>query len=165
MWRLAALLVVLLALAPLAIVSARPVAIPVALAVLLCALGLVLRSTPVLTAGIGVALGTYALALAVSAQRPRLAGAIGVGVVAALLLEVGDFDIRFRRVALGAGVAAAQLRYWAGVAALGALGSFVLIAAGGVLTGAVALRWTPAVAVIGALAALGAAAAALHRAD
>jgi hypothetical protein len=135
------------------------------LALLLCALGLVLRSTPVLAGGIAVALGVYALALAVLGGPPRLAGAVAVGVLVALLLEVGDFDVRFRRVALGPGVAAAQLRYWIGLAGLGAIAAFVLIAAAGVLGGAIALRWTPVVAVVGALAALGAAAAALRRAQ
>ena len=135
------------------------------LALLLCALGLVLRSTPVLAGGIAVALGVYALALAVLGGPPRLAGAVAVGVLVALLLEVGDFDVRFRRVALGPGVAAAQLRYWIGLAGLGAIAAFVLIAAAGVLGGAIAFRWTPVVAVVGALAALGAAAAALRRAQ
>jgi hypothetical protein len=162
MWRLAALLVLLLATAPLVLVSARPVAVPVALAVLLCALGLVLRSTPVLAGGLAVALGAYALALAITGGRPRLAGAAGVGVLIALLLEVGDFDVRFRRLALGPGVAAAQLRHFATTAALGAVGSFTLIAAASVLAGALTLRWTPVVAVIGAVAALGALAAAVR---
>jgi hypothetical protein len=165
MWRLAALLVLALGAAPLALVPARPVAVPVAVALVLCAAGLAFRSTPVLAAGIMVALGAYALALAISGGGPRLAGAVGVGVVVALLLDVGDFDARFRRVALGPGVAAAQLRYWVGVAGLGALAAFLLVAAAGVLTGAIALRWTPVVAVIGALTALGAAAVALQRAQ
>lgn len=136
-----------------------------ALALLLCALGLVLRSTSLLAGGIAVALGVYALALAVLGGPPRLAGAVVVGVLVALLLEVGDFDVRFRRVVLGPGVAAAQVRYWISLAGLGSIAAFVLIATAGVLGGAIALRWTPVVAVVGALAALGAAAAALHRAQ
>ena len=165
MWRFAAILALALAAIPIALVPSRVIGIPVALALLLCAVGLVLRSTPLLAGGIAVALAVYALALAVVGGPPRLAGAVVVGLLVALLLEVGDIDVRFRRVALGPGVAAAQLRYWIGLAGLGGIAAFVLIAAAGVLSGAIALRWTPVVAVLGALAALGAAAAALHRAQ
>lgn len=164
MWRLAALLVLALIGYPLAILPSKHVALTAAAAIAVCGLGLVVRSTPVLAGGVMLALAEYALALSLSDGRPRLAGALVAGVGLALLLEIADFDRRFRPVAIGPGVLASQLRYWAGFGALGAVVTVVLLGAASAIDFAVRVPWSPLVAGVGAVAAIGAAAVALRRA-
>ncbi len=159
MWRLAALLVVLLIGHPLAIQPSKFVAITAGIAVALCALGIVTRSTSVLTAGVALALGEYALALAISDSPARLGSAVVAGVIVALLLEVGDFDRRFRDAAIGPRVLATQLRYWAGFGVVGAIAAFVLIEAASAISSVTRVPWSPVLAAAGAFAALAAAAA------
>lgn len=163
MWRLAAGGLVTLVAYPLALAPSKPVAIAGALALLVSGAGLVLRWTPAVTAGVALALGEYAVALMVSAGAPGLGSAVVVGALVMLVLETADFDRRFRRVTLGAGVLASQLRHWAGSVALGA-GAAVLIVAGASVVMAVAwIPWAPVLAAVGALGAVVAVAAALRR--
>lgn len=164
MRRLAALLVLALVGYPLAILPSKAVAVIASAALALCVLGIAARFTPVLTAGVALALGEYTLALSLSAGPPRLAGAVGVAVVVALLLEVSDFDRRFRHVAIGRFVIASQLRYWAVFGALGGTAALVLVGAASALNSVVRLPYAPLLAAAGALAALGAAAVVLRRA-
>jgi len=86
---------------------------------------------------------------------------VGVGMV--LLLETADFSRRVRSAALGPGLVASQVRYWA---AFGALAGAVTLIAAGLATAAsavVSLPWSPAFAAAGAAAALVAVAVALRR--
>jgi hypothetical protein len=164
MWRLAAPLVAALAGYPLWISPSKFVAIMAGIAVGLSVLGMVVRSTPILTTALAVALGEYTLALAVSDSPSRLFAAVGVGVVVALALEIGDFDGRFRSVALGPRVVASQVWYWTSLGALGAVAALLLLEMAGAISAAVRLPWSPVLAAIGAFAALVAAAVALRRA-
>jgi hypothetical protein len=164
MRRLAALLVVVVVGYPLAILPTTVVAVAAGGAVALCALGVVARSTSVLTAGAALAIGEHALAISLSDGPSRLGGAVVAGVAVALLLEIGDFDRRFRRAALGPRVLVSQLWYWAGFAALGTTATLVLLAAASAITSMVRLPWAPVLAAAGALAALCAAAGALRHA-
>jgi hypothetical protein len=86
---------------------------------------------------------------------------VGVGVV--LLVETADFSRRARNAALGPGLVASQVRYWA---AFGALAGAVALGATGLATAAsvaVSLPWSPAFAAAGAAVALVAVAIALRR--
>jgi hypothetical protein len=116
-----------------------------------------------LTAGVAVALAEHTLALLLSNSPPRLVGALVAGAVAALLLEVADFERRFRHAAIGARVIASQLRYWAGFAMLGATATLLFIGGAGAINAALRLPWAPVLAGAGAVAALVATAAALRR--
>jgi hypothetical protein len=164
MWRLAALFVMLLVGYPLAIAPSKVVAITAGASLALSALGIVVRSTPVLTAALALALGEYTLALSLAGLPPRLGAAVVFGVVVALVLEIGDFDRRFRGVEIGPRVYASQLRYWARFAALGAVAALVLIEAASAITSVMRVPWTPVLAAVGALIALGAGTVALRRA-
>lgn len=160
----ALLLIVILVGYPLTIVPAMAVAVVAGGAVALCALGILAGSTTILTAGLALALGEYALALVRSGDPPRLAGAVVAGVAVALLLEVGNFAGRFRRVELGPGVVASQLRYWARFGVVGGAATLVLAGAAGALSASVSLPLPPVLAAVGAVIALGAAVAVLRRA-
>lgn len=164
MRRLAALLVVVVVGYPLAILPTTVVTIIAGGAVALCALGVVARSTPALTAGVALAIAEHALAISLADGPLRLGGALVTGVGVALLLEIGDFDRRFRRAALGPRVLASQLWYWTGFAALGAATTLVLLAVASAITTMVRVPWSPVLAAAGALTALGATAGALRRA-
>lgn len=154
MWTLALLPVALVVGYPLTILSGRPVAIMAGAAALTCVLGLVVRSTSTLTAGVAVAMGEYALALVLADSPPRLGGAVVIGVDALLLLEVARFEAHARHAWLGPGVAAAELRRWLGSATFAATASLALLAAGSALSTLVHLPWTPLLAAAGALAAV-----------
>jgi hypothetical protein len=164
MRRLLAILVVLLIGYPLAIHPTKLVAIVAGVSLALCALGITMRFAPVVIAGVALALGEYALALVASGTPPRLVGAVLIGVVAALVLEIADFERRFRDVAIAPGVIARQLRHWVGFAALAVVAAVVLVGAAGAVNAAVRWSWSPLVAALGAVLALGAVAVALRRA-
>ena len=161
---LAAVLVLALVGYPLALQPAKWVAIVAGFAFTLCAIGLVARLAPAFTIGIAVALVEYALALSLADDRARLGVAVVLGVVAALAIEVADFDRRFRHAAIARGVLSAQLRYWLGFALSGATAAVVLIVVAGVLAVVMRLPWGSMIAAAGAIASLGAAAFALRRA-
>ena len=158
-----ALFVVLLAGHPLAVLPTKPVAIAAGAAVVVCALGVALRYAPVFVVGVAIALGAHALALVLSDSPPRLAGALVAGVVAALTLEVADFERRFRQVTIGPGVIRAQLVHWGTFAAIGVLAGFALTAAAGGVNATARVPWSPVVAAAGAVIALAAVAVALRR--
>jgi hypothetical protein len=163
MWLAPALVVAMLVGYPLLIAPTKAVLVTGLLAAVLCAFGLVVRSTAVVV-GCGVlALSQYTLALWLSAGPPRLAGAVLVGVGVVLLVETADFSRRARNAALGPGLVASQVRYWA---AFGALAGAVALGAAGLATAAsvaVSLPWSPAFAAAGAAVALVAVAIALRR--
>src|SRR5262245_66221926 len=89
---------------PLLVAPARGVLIIGLAALALCALGLVVRSAPLVTACGVLAFGQYALALWLAAAPPRLAGAALFGVGLVLLVETADFSRRVRGATLGPGL-------------------------------------------------------------
>ena len=131
---LVAILVLALTGYPLAIQPAKWVIVGAALALALCAAGVFARHAPVFTAGIALALGAYTVALSIGEASPRFGGAIVVGVMAALALEIADFDRRFRHAAIERGVLIAQVRYWAGLGILCAGGTLIVLGAAAVFT-------------------------------
>jgi hypothetical protein len=148
---------------PLLIAPGRSVLVIGLAALALCALGLVVRSGALVTAGSVLALGEYAFALWLAAGPPRLAGAVLVGVGLVLLVETADFSRRVRGATLGPALVASQVRYWAGFAGLA--GAAALVAAGlaTAASAVVRLPWAPAFAAGGAAAALVAVTIALRR--
>ena len=125
-----------------------------AAAMVLCALGIVALSTPVVVAGCVLALGEYALALWLSPGPPRLAGAVLFGVALILLLETVDFARRVGHAAMGPGLVSSQIRYWGTAAALAGTAALVVIALATAASAVVRLPWSPAFAAGGAVAAL-----------
>lgn len=162
--RLAVVCVATLVAYPLAVAPSKPVAFVAGLALLVAGAGLALRWTPAVTAGVGLALAEYALALVLSAGAPHLGSAVVMSALVVLVLQTADFDRRFRHVTLGAGVLASQLRHWAGSLALGAGAAVLVVAGATVVTGAVSIPWAPVLAAVGALGVVAAAGAALRRA-
>jgi len=163
MWLASALPVVVLVGYPLLIAPTKAVLVIGVAAMVLCALGIAARSTPVVVAGGVLALGEYALALWLSTGPPRLTGAVLFGVGLLLLLETTDFARRLRHAAMGPGVVASQVRYWVVFAALAGTAAFIVI---GIATAAsliAHLPWAPAFAAAGAAVALVAVAIALRR--
>ena len=148
---------------PLLVAPARGVLAIGLAALVLCALGLVVRSGALVTAGGVLALGQYALALWLAAAPPRLAGAVLFGVGLVLLVETADFSRRVRGATLGPGLVASQVRYWVGFAGLA--GAAALVAAGlaTAASAVVQLPWAPAFAAGGAAATLVAVTIALRR--
>jgi len=162
MWLASALPVVVLVGYPLLIAPTKAVLVIGVAAMVLCALGIAARSTPVVVAGGVLALGEYALALWLSTGPPRLTGAVLFGVGLLLLLETTDFARRLRHAAMGPGVVASQVRYWVVFAALAGTAAFIVI---GIATAAsliAHLPWAPAFAAAGAAVALVAVAIALR---
>jgi hypothetical protein len=163
MWRIVLLLVVALVGQPLVIHPTKAIAIVAGVALLLCAVGVAIRFTPVFVVGVALALAGHTLALTLSASPPRLGAALVAGVVAALTLDVAEFERRFRHVTLGPGVVARQCWYWAKCAATGALAGTALIVVAGAMNSTVRVPWPPVLAVIGAIVALGTVAFAIRR--
>ena len=162
-WLIAGLLVVIAGY-PLALVPEKAMIIVAASAGMLSVLGVATRSAPVFTVSLALLIGEHALALSLSDGPPRLGGAVLTGLAIALLLEVADFDRRFRGAALGPRVAALQLRHWIGSAVCGATLAVALLVAAGTLASSVPMPWPRLLGAAGAFAALGAAALALHQA-
>jgi hypothetical protein len=164
MWLLSAIPVVVLVGYPLLIAPTKAVLVIGVAAMVLCALGIAVLSTPVVVGGGVLALGEYAVALWLSTGPPRLVGAVLFGVGLVLLLETVDFARRVRHAAMGPGVVASQIRYWAVSAALAGTAAFVVI---GIATAAsliAHLPWAPAFAAAGAAVALVAVAITLRHA-
>jgi hypothetical protein len=162
-WLVAGLLVVIGGY-PLALAPERAVAIVAASAAALCALGVVMRSTPVVTASLALLVAEHALAVSLSDGPPRLGGAVVAGVAVALLLEVADFDRRFRDATLGPRVVSLQLRHWSGFAVAGAAIAVAGLVAAGTLTSIMPVPGPHLLGAAGALVTIGGAALALHRA-
>src|SRR3989442_14851890 len=127
MWLPSALPVVVLVGYPLLIAPPRAVLTIGVAAIVLCALGVAVRSTPVVVVGGVLALGEYALALWLSTGPPRLTRAVLFGVGLLLLLETTDFARRLRHAAMGPGGVASHARYWVGLPTLPAAGAGGLI--------------------------------------
>jgi hypothetical protein len=149
---------------PLLITPARSVLVIGLGALALFALGLVVRSGALVTAGGVLALGQYAFALWLGAGSPRLAGAVIFGVALVLLLETADFSRRVRGATLGPGLVASQVRYWVGFAALASAVALLAAVLATAASAVVRLPWAPAFAAGGAAAALVAVTVALRRA-
>ncbi len=149
---------------PLLIVPATSVLMLGVIALVLCALG-VLLGTPLVVGGAVVALGEYTLALWLAGSSPRLAGAALFGVGLILLLQTADFGWLARRAALGPGVVASQIRYWALFGAIAATAALVAIGVASAASTSARLPWAPALATIGAVVALVAMAFAVRRTE
>ena len=149
---------------PLALAPERAVAIVAASAAALCGLGVVTRSTPVVTASLALLVGEHALAVSLTDGPARLGGAVVAGVGVALLREVADFDRRFRGAALGPRVVTLQFVHWIGIAVAGAAIAAAALVAAGTLTSIVPVPGPQLLGAAGALVAIGGAALALHRA-
>src|SRR6266511_1044087 len=156
MWLPSALLVIVLVGYPLLIAPTKAVLVIGVAAMVLCALGIAVLSTSVVVAGGVLALGEYALALWLSTGPPRLTGAVLFGVSLVLLLETVEFARRVRHAAMGPGVVASQIRYWAVFAALAGTAAFLVI---GIATAASLIARNAAVPASAANTATGAAVA------
>src|SRR6266705_6587452 len=128
MWLPSAIPVVVLVGYPLLITPTRAVLVIGVAAMILCALGIAVHSTPVVVGGGVLALGEYALALWLSTGPPRLTGAVLFGVSLVLLLETVDFARRVGHAAMGPGLVSSQIRYWGTFAALAGTPALVVIA-------------------------------------
>jgi hypothetical protein len=148
---------------PLLIAPVRSVLVIGLAALTLCALGLVVRSAALVTAGGVLALGQYASALWLAAAPPRLAGAVLFGVGLVLLVETADFSRRVRGATLGPGLVAAQVSHWVGFAGLAGAGALFAAGLATAASAVVRLPWAPAFAAGGAAAALVAVTIALRR--
>jgi len=149
MRRLAALLALVLVGAPLLIAPSTAVAALGTAAMLLCGLGIVV-ATPVLVAGIVLALGEYTLALWLAGGPPNLGSAALLGIVLVVLLETADFGRRAHRAAIGPGLLLAQLRAWTVFAGVTGTGALAVSAAASVASATIRLPWAPAIAAVGA---------------
>lgn len=118
----------------------------------LCAAGIGALSIPLLAAGAGLSLVGYALALWPSAGSLHPLGAVVLGVVLSLLLQVVGFATRFRGAAVDSHVLPGQVRYWvsSGVGAA-VVGILLSISAGGIAL-RLPLPAYPAAVALGALA-------------
>jgi len=88
------------------------------LAVLVCIGGVLRYSLGALSAGAGLAIIGYTVALWSSAAGVDVIGATAFGLALLLLLDLGDFARRFRGAAVASSVIRAQSVYWAGRATL-----------------------------------------------
>jgi hypothetical protein len=148
---------------PLLIAPVRSVLVIGLAALALCALGLVVRSAALVTAGGVLAVGQYASALWLAAGPPRLAGAVLFGVGLVLLVETADFTRRVRGATLGPGLVAAQVGHWVGFAGLAGAAALFTTKLATAASAVVRLPWAPAFAAGGAAAALVAVTIALRR--
>jgi hypothetical protein len=160
---IAALLLVVVGI-PVMITPHTAVALVAGGAVALCALGVATRVSGVFTAGLVVATGEHALAIALADGRARFGAAIVAGVAMAWLLEVAHLDRNFRAARLGPGVLASRVAHGAGAAVAGAAATLVLLAVARALAVLVRVPWAPVLAAAGALVVLGAVATALRHA-
>lgn len=163
LWLLPAILGVAVVAYPILIAPTKPVLMIALGALVLGAFGIVVRSTSVVIAAAGLALGQYALALWLSGGPLRLAGAALFGVGLVLLVETADFDRRARDAALGPGLVVSQMRYWAIFAALAGPAALVVVWLATAASVVVSMPWSPAFAACGAAAALVAVTVALRR--
>lgn len=163
MWLPPAILSVAIVAYPLLVAPTKAVLVLALAALALCSLGLVVRSTSVVVAGGGLVLGQYTLALWLAGGPLRPGGAALLGVGLALLVETADFDRRIRGAALGPGLVASQIRYWAGSAVLAGAVALVVVVLAAAASAMVSLPWSPAFAAIGAAVALVAVVVALRR--
>jgi hypothetical protein len=158
---IAALLLVLAGY-PITIVPEKIVVVVATGATALCALGIVARAAPVFTAGLAIVIGEHALVVMLADAPAGLGGAITAGVAIVLLLEMADFDRRFRGAALGPRVLASQLWHWLRFAASAAAVTVVLLVAASTIASTLGVPWSGLLGPAGALAAVGAAAFAVR---
>ncbi|MBI4011426.1 MAG: hypothetical protein HY359_03880 [Candidatus Rokubacteria bacterium] len=150
---LAGLLVLALAGLPVLAAPSWPIASVGAATALVGAAGVVRFSPPLLTAGGVLGLVQYGLALWLTAAPPDLLSAVALGVVLSLLIAVADVAARFRRAAVDARVFRAEVRDWAGSAAVEAAAGVVLVVAAGALSIDLPAWAYPVAAAVGVIAA------------
>jgi hypothetical protein len=121
MMRLAA--VVLLAILAALPVSIQPSAPPVAwlagAALVVGGIAVIAWSVPLVTAAGVLVLIAYALALAIAGPAGDVFTALALGALSVVLLALVHFGARTRGAALGAAVAASQVRQWLAVVGVG----------------------------------------------
>src|SRR5262249_13802253 len=103
---------------PLLTSASAPVYMMEVLAVFVCIGGVLRYSLGALSAGAGLAVIGYTVALWSSAEGVDVIGATAFGLALLLLLDLGDFARRFRGAAVASSVVRAQIVYWAGRATL-----------------------------------------------
>lgn len=162
----AVLLLLVLAVPPVAILPSAPVTWLAVLALVAGGTGVALLSVALVTAGASLALIAYALALVL--QRPVIhpLTAIAVGATLALLLPLVHFAVRVRGAAVARDVVAAQARHWLATGAVGVAAAAALTLGGAALGAAlpgVTLPVIVATAALGALLALAGTVALLTR--
>jgi hypothetical protein len=139
---------------PLVVTPSWVIVAPAAVAALLIAVGIVVLSTPLVTAGIAVGLVEYTLALWIGARPLDPLTAVALGAALVLLLQVVDFARRFRGATVDAAVATSQARYWLGTGILGVVVALVVTGLATGLAPALPPAAYPALAAAGALIAV-----------
>lgn len=117
------------------------------------AAGIVAHSVPLVTAAATIAMIEYVAALSVAGGPPDFVTAMIFGTALFLVIELVDFMRRTHGAAIGPSVTATMIRYWLGIAGLGAGLVVVLIAGAASLRLAVPIAFHPAAAAVGALGA------------
>ena len=127
---LAGLLGAVLVAVPLLTAPVVPVALVAAVAGVVTATGVAFLRPSVCTAGAGLAIVEYAIALALSGESTDTLAAITLGVALLLFLMVVDFGAQFCGVALDQRALSGQIRHWVGWAVVAAPASAALASAG-----------------------------------
>ncbi len=155
MMHLAAMvLVAVLVAIPLAVLPAAPVTWLAILAFGVGSAGVIVRSTPIVTAGASLALIAYAVALVTARAVVDPVAAIAFGSALVLLLALVHFAARVHGAAIGPAVIAVQIRQWLVIVALGVVAAVGLTAAATVLGATFRGASLPVVVVAAALGAL-----------
>ena len=153
--RLAAVvLVAVLVAIPLTVLPAAPVTWLAMLAFGVGSAGVIVRVTPLVTAGASLALIAYAVALVTAGAVVDLVAAVAFGSTLVLLLGLAHLAARVHGAAIGPAVIAVQARHWLVIVALGAVAAVGLMAGGAVLGATLRGASLPVVVVAAALGAL-----------
>jgi hypothetical protein len=150
----AVLLVAVLVAIPLAVLPAAPVTWLATLAFGVGSAGVIVRVTPIVTAGASLALIAYAVALVTAGAAADPVTAVAFGSTLVLLLALVHFAARVHDAAVGPGVITVQLRQWLAIVALGIVAAVGLTAGGAVLGATLRGASLPVVVVAAALGAL-----------
>jgi hypothetical protein len=122
--RLAGLLLVgVLALVPVTVLPAAPITWLAGVVLVVGGVGMLARSTRVVTTAASVAVIAYALALVIDRPSVDPAAAIAFGATLVLVLALVHFAECVHGASVPPGVVAGQVQRWLGVAALGAAGA------------------------------------------
>jgi hypothetical protein len=121
MRQVAALLGLVLAGLPLLVTPSWVLVALGAVTALLIAAGIIVLSTPLVTAGIAVSLIGYTLALSIGTRPLDPLTAVALGVALMLLLQVVAFAERFRGARVDPAVVTGQIRYWLRTGILGVM--------------------------------------------
>ena len=130
---------------------------------LLCAVGVLLPSASIVTAGASLALVEYTLVIWRSGRPPSFFAAIGFGVLLLLLVQITDFAARFGEASSASPVVRSQVRYWCRLGGAGAVIAMLVLVLATTLAVLVRLPLAPLVAGAAALVAFAGVVGALRR--